>query len=736
MKAPLAHTNTFITEGAPVPVIEVLREGGSDGDVSWSEIQKLYIPPGFAGTFRIVRDGAIRSEPLGVKSTVEDIDAAMTNLLDPGGEFIVTTPIKNVAYIEFAGDMKGGNYPLLTVEIFDSPPPAKAVTLNTRTREMADWMQVVNEGLAWLEVKAEIEDEEDVFKWHTLFYREVRVRENIDWEELATAPGIDWLNPPSFYSYNTFAPGQVSNGQIHYTTTIGDGSATSFPITHGLNTTVVDLSILETASPGAAMIAGTDFSWERNGANQVIITWLGTTPTTGQYVATVKGLAMTSFFDDHGHVIDDTEGLQEIIDDLQGRLAVLEISSGGRTLEAPGEEGIEVARWTLPTLYELYPSKVQPTPPESGKLSDLDADELREGSTRKIISRGKGLLPAVHDASVAALPATLPAANSTAAEAFIGAVGRHDGTGELILPGGGGNASSRIQPGEFATTDGVLWYPVVQYGDYEAHVVTANAETDKLTFSSLATAEMLPEGANVELATTNTLPAGLSTGVTYTVFGMDYADGSFQLKDSGGTVVTFTDTGTGVHTVVVAGQITYYPRHFERTLFTIHVNDKMLRPRKRLDVGFQLEAAVLKSNTEAQWVVVIEIGEARSVATVGTEGLNLSEMVWRKIPALEQRIILTKQATTHRFGLRVQRRLIDGLDVFDASRFLYGAQETGVVPPLTANFAVRGRLTRFDTIDSVSDPKGYVIVSGLNFKAEDDAASNGTAIEYGFAIVK
>lgn len=63
--------------------------------------------------------------------------------------------------------------------------------------------------------------------------------------------------------------------------TIGDGTATTLTITHGLNTQDVVVSIKE-VSTNAGVIA----DWVANGVNTVQLTF-GTAPTTGQYRVTV-----------------------------------------------------------------------------------------------------------------------------------------------------------------------------------------------------------------------------------------------------------------------------------------------------------------------------------------------------------------------------------------------------------------------------------------------------------------
>lgn len=738
--APVAYASTFELEGSIVPTITTLREGTTVDDTVISEIQALYIPPNFNGTFRVVRDGTHRSDPLSRKSTIENIKDAMEDLLDPGGEWIITNPVDHYAYIEFGGDMAGENQTQMTIEVFQAPTEAHVVTLDTKTREMADLMQANDVSALTLEIHAEIEDPDDegTYTWHTIYRTQVTVREAVDWDELATAPNIDWLRPPTHFSYNAFSPGQVSNGQLHYTTTFGDGAASTFAIAHGLDVTNVQLIVTENATPGDFMVAGTDYTWTRDSTNQVTITWLGTTPTAAQYLVTVLGLEQTSYFDAHTHLISEVDGLQDWMDSIEARMAQLESNTGGTIGTETGSEEEEAARWTLPTVWELYPSKTQPSRPESGALADVDP--LEEADGKPVIGRAKGLLPAVHDATVESLPNPIPAASST----YQGKVYQNDGSARVLIPGSLGNRSVYAEVGDYVACDGRLWYPVEKYGNYVAHAITSDYATDAdlFTFADIVEGEFLAEDTVVTLTTTDTLPTGLLAGTNYRVRNPDFEAGTFALcldSDDTNTAIAVSDDGTGTHSINVATEISYYPRHFERTLFTLHVNGDQFRARKDFDLAFALEAAILKSNTEAQWSLMIEIGEARQETSVGTEGVNMKEIVWRKIPALEQRIVLTAVSTTHRFGCRISRRVVGGVDTITMQNLKYGLLIQGAVPPVGPNFAIRARLGRFDTDDNETDPRGFVILSApkpVQAGSNSEASGDSSEFEYGFAVVK
>jgi hypothetical protein len=84
--------------------------------------------------------------------------------------------------------------------------------------------------------------------------------------------------------------------------------------------------------------------------------------------------------------------------------------------------------------------------------------------------------------------------------------------------------------------------------------------------------------------------------------------------------------------------------------------------------------------------------------------------------------------------MKISRRTVSGVDTFTAFRYIYGALESGAVPPRTANFSVRAVLRRFDTSDGESDSKGLLMLSGLNVTRE--TSESGSDFELGFGIVK
>jgi hypothetical protein len=168
-----------------------------------------------------------------------------------------------------------------------------------------------------------------------------------------------------------------------------------------------------------------------------------------------------------------------------------------------------------------------------------------------------------------------------------------------------------------------------------------------------------------------------------------------------------------VEQVGAGPESSFYPSDFTRELFRLFVNDKQLRLKTELSLQFAIELAVLKSNTNCQWVLVIELGTAPQDTAPGATGINLQNVVWSPAPVLQQRIIVTPAPCIHVFGIRVKRFLSGGAEVITLDQILYGSAEGGIAPT-SANFAVRARLVRFDTDNNQTDPRGFIALRGLD----------------------
>ncbi len=186
--------------------------------------------------------------------------------------------------------------------------------------------------------------------------------------------------------------------------------------------------------------------------------------------------------------------------------------------------------------------------------------------------------------------------------------------------------------------------------------------------------------------------------------------------------------GRGFYQVeqIIPGEQVFYPSDFSRELFRIHVNGKQLRPGKRLTLDFSFVAAVFNSNTAVHWGAAIDIGLPS--ANPPSPG-NIADVTFLP-PSLDHNFMLTSVPSSHGFGLRVTRKLVDSVDTCVVDRVIYGAVEATETTLTTASFILRGRLVRFDTDDHQTDPRGLVAFNGLKATLTDDGGS-----EFGKATI-
>lgn len=706
IQAPVASTSASSRILPPPPVVSSVQDGGEDegSGAVWNEVQDLYLPPTFRGLYQIKR-GYKRTRLLDLSDGIAEISTALKALADDGGVFAVTNPTTDHAHIEFGGTMGGYNQDLLEIVVYSAPEGDLTFTLTLDHPELAALLRREAEVTLPIEISADIVDEndEEVTRSRKLYYGEVTIRRELHWDELSTAANIEWLRPPLNERYGGFDYSQVSNGQLHYGDSYGDASATALVIDHNLDAEDVGV-IVKDNDTGLLLVLGTDYTVDVTNSNSLTVTSLIGAPTANQWRIVVHGLEETSYFDPHTHPISDITGLQTIIDDLGGRLGDIESRAGVGPLPVRSVDSIGIAAsWQLPEIFEVYPLKVAIEEPV-GRIVDLDTSTLGKANL--------GLLAAVHDASVSALTVPVP---TPSYGTHFGNVYQNQTGSTVRLPGGKGHKSVDLKANEYAACDGRVWYPVVRYGEHASGTTFTTAYLTDANRLNAANHE-LSDGSIVRLTTTGTLPTGLSPATNYYV--VNRTEDNLELSATlGGTPITLTGNGSGTHTVTRHSESSYYPKNFERTLFTIHVSERQLRLRKKFEVRFAMEMAVLKANTSAFWTLVIEVGERTEATSPATTGANLAAIAWRGSPLIEERITIGPVSTIHQFGLRVERALVAAVDTLVATGLLYGDEVGGIVPPKSANFALRARLVRFDTEDNESAPTGFAALRGLSLSA-------------------
>jgi hypothetical protein len=722
-RAPLAFADSFDQRVPDPPSVKRLADGGTIGDIEFPEIQQLTIPLDFAGTYRLrTSDNVQKSGLLGVAdgpkevaSAINPSDEGLGLASDEDGEFTVTEhPSEPAAIIEFGGSMYGVGQDLLNVEVFSAPDGDYWIELDFDTAATAQALREVDEIRVPLEIFADFENETDI----PVYRGEVTIVESVTHDDLGTAQNINYLDPPAAKSYQPVSADSITSGTRFFPFLLGDGSDTGpFSVTHSLDSPRCFVHLRENEADGKELTPGTDFRVNYDDDDHLTITLLGSYASSAPGVdglsGTVQDLTKTSTWLAHEHPISEVTGLRTELDGIHAEIALLKSLLGSTRRSTLSTDGIAGGGpiWPLPNHFLVYPSRATIQADPGASISTVDFSEL---------DRPRGLLPAVHDASVESLTAAL----EPASEDFIGRVFKNNWQ-DFQMISGLGHRFGTLKRGEHVACDGRVWYPVVKYGKHASGV---NFTTDYATDANQLEAEgnEIPNGTPVVPRSTGTLPAPLDDSTTYYV--VNRTRDTLELSATeGGDPIDLTTDGTGTHTVYVEGDDSFYPRSFEQKLFEISIEEEMLRLGDEFQLQFALEMAVLEANVGAYWTVAVEIGKNIPDDTPGRPGPNRGRDVWRGTPLFEQEVKLSSVSPIHRFGLEIKRSLVDEVDTLAAKALQYAGSDSTVVPPLEPEFLLRGRAIRWDTENSVSDPEGFAVLKGLRFEGPNTAALEGFA---------
>lgn len=153
------------------------------------------------------------------------------------------------------------------------------------------------------------------------------------------------------------------------------------------------------------------------------------------------------------------------------------------------------------------------------------------------------------------------------------------------------------------------------------------------------------------------------------------------------------------------GETSWYPKIFERVLYTMHLTPQQFVMGTSFKFSRQFDFRLVANTTNAVWSVFFEIGQRTTQVNPSPIGPNLLDYVWHT-PLLEHQVVLTDVMCSHQLGI-VLNNTLDG---YTGSRLLYdraqGCAEESM--PTDPDFALRVRLGCFDTQNSVTDPQGFV----------------------------
>ena len=460
VQAPVAFTDQFVTQLPPAPAVRQIQVGDDTGGVLVPEIQELRLDPWFAGVFRLKRD-LRRSGLLSVEDTAASIQVAIQSLLtaeevEDGAELTVSWPANGQAWITFGGALTGIEQELLEVEVVSSPVADPWVTLGMDSADLAAALRGKASETFQLELIWRVSDdtaapdEEEAVR-ELLGYRgAVTVLPRVNFPELATRPEIDWQRPPSPSRYPAFSRDQVFFGTRHYVETIVDPEI-AVAIAHGLGTDLVHVQVWD--GTGTLLTPGDGFEAQIDSADTVVVT---VAPGDGDWKVIISAVAQEEHFRAHTHTLGDVVGLLEKFETIETRLALVEDAVPSGTLTVATETPVEIARWSLPKVDLIIPSRKQVAIPSTG-LMDLDTSRMRGV-----------VLPAIHTTDAAGtlpLPLTAAPTLSQCGTGGNGKVWRNESGAAISVPGSGGVAivvpDDGLVGAVWDASRGIgYWYPV------------------------------------------------------------------------------------------------------------------------------------------------------------------------------------------------------------------------------------------------------------------------------------
>jgi hypothetical protein len=700
--APLSFSDSATRVLPDAPSITTLVDGGTDasGTYVWNEIQQLRVPRNWRGTYQIRYGQFAKTElldPLDGAAQIQRAINAMLTLPDGSvlGDVLVNNPEQDVANIEFRGDLGGANVSQLQVVVFSAPQGDWTFDLPLDRYELFAALREAEVLTLPFEAEADFyldpANPSAGFVTRKLWQTTLRVRRPQIWPDMAVVPGVDWLrvNPED---YVPFTANQIVTGPQTYSATIGNGSADSFTVTHGLNTqAIANIIVRRNTAAWTALTEGVDFNATITNANEVQLAF-GTAPTSNGVLVYVQAAPAVRQWDAHTHTQEQIVGLTALLENILQRLTLFDnlLPKAGAAGQLIGGQAPQ--EFTLPKVGEILPD-----------LAALSSSSLTLAS-QIVVGAGSQQAPQGTDAAAAkenqkeesarldkdndALPANV------LYRALIPGVGKTGLRGKLAVLGPDGEVQVPEEPE--VPSDPAVWpargASMVKAGRWPI-LLPAIQSSNVLSFG---TASVLPEAsqsAGTVWLCTN--PAGVSLPGDGGRKGQTIKSG--ERFGSDGRALYRVNSGQGNY---------YYPAEMDRELWRVFFDDAQLPEGSVLNVAGELRTRMLgdffdddargvgRVDVAAQYVLLCE-----AVPVLGTAVLG---QVAAPVVLGQTRITLSPSLETFRWSLSVRREALTMVSAWTAYR---KTMEGG---SFSLPAAIRLRLTNFDIDDASPDPRGQV----------------------------
>jgi hypothetical protein len=328
MQSPLAYTSAYGLIVPPAPTVTRVVTGYTQERLgSVNEVQRIYIPPAFDTTYQIVRDTA-RTALLNKDDGAPEIQAALMAsaiTVGAGESFIVTNPENFTADIEFAGTMAGQTHGLLSVAVPISPQGDITFDLDLNTQGMLAALRGDFEVTHPLTCEIGINYGSVAtpnVQYVTVFQQNLTVQADGAWTGLAAAQRINWLNPPQPVNYIPFTTDQVITGIQSFTAVVT--GAGPWTIAHNLGTEAIHVTVRENKSNGYLLALDGSYAIQSATSQSILVSGFGSSAGTIGWAVMISSAGPTSVFQAHTHTIAQVVSLQDLLNSLSDRLAVVE----------------------------------------------------------------------------------------------------------------------------------------------------------------------------------------------------------------------------------------------------------------------------------------------------------------------------------------------------------------------------------------------------------------------------
>ena len=730
--APLSYSDSATRVLPAAPSITTIQDGGTDpsGTTIWNEIQALYVPPNFRGTYQL-RYGYGKTILLDPTDGATQLQDALDTILamacpagtgESAGSCTVTNPASNIAHIEFKGGLAGMDLDPLVVQVFSAPAGDWTFDLPLNFAELREAMRDKDSITVPFEAEADFylnsSDHTAGTVTRKLWRTTVTIKRPLIWPDMAVVPGVDWLFPNPV-DYLPFSADQVITGQQHYATTLGDGSAKTFVLTHGLATTDISGIVVRDNSTGAVLEPAA-YDVTINGADTVTLAF-SSAPTSNGIRAIITSAGPKSAFVDHHHAIseigDTVDGqfvttLQNVLDDFGSRIELLE-SLIGRTDVVVVTSGNAKSEFTMPVVGEVLPDVanedvaatvasqiVVSSTSSQAAIGGTDLEEQKADAAAELV-RLQAELDAVKKARAdAADAAAADAAAAVASENTTNVITRITFPalqltaavpGSAAIPAAGNTPET---PATAAVPAVPLSWPALRNGKYPWLLPAIN----DAAATSAAVLPSSPVAGSLYAATASfTLPGG-SGRKTQTVVSGD----------------KFGHDGRCFYRVVANGD-SWSALEMERELLRAILRPEQFPAGSDLALAWSITSSLSCDHVDAaardiartvdgaQYLLVAEVVPIPDATSPGSPGLNLGAE-GAAVTLCSQRITLSPATEEHNFSLALKRNSA-GAGTGTVTR--YGVAAAVPSLPLGA-FVLRVRLTGFDVDDTSEDPRGQV----------------------------